>query len=1032
MGALAEAPGKTEFRPWPRARNPAPKAAKKPVYEVRQATADLPTLLAQAEQDRPDLEMRLRRLAVDTPGLLFPDAYPPRVKTDAKGRITQKLQERPADAWVDYLGGRLWVERPQDMPGALQAVADEFPLLDLDNFLERPTPGGYRAIHVTVETPSGLRAEIQIVPEPVGRVQDQGWKVYARWRDRDIDTLTPEELVAREADLARSRAILDPQYAAWQARRTAEAPPPEGSVGAAAARTEAPPTDENLVLNVTGRAGGDRGTNLDRLDTTEDVKRLYSQLHQQHAGLMAARRRGSMTLEEITRLAQEAGLDEARIRARVLGGTLNAEQITQARDILVASAERLNGLKEEYRRLQHEGQTIPDALVDRFASSASHHIALQAEVEGATTEIARALAAHRILARSGRVRALQTPAVQAAVEAFGGLTRGEPTGRLAPAELAQARARAREVLDLAAAIPDTDPTALGRFLRRAQQRRWGDRVYEAWLASILSGPPTHLANMVGNTLFALTTTGERALAGGIDAALAGLTGRRREVFAREGTAELAGMFSALTSGRALGKAILAWQQEGLHRGKLETHPPAIPGGAGRIIRAPLRALSAEDAFAKAIIFEAELQAGATRLALQEGRQGEALARRIAALIDDPTPGLLIRAKAQMDARTFNQPLGHFGQTVMRLRERHPVLKYIVPFVRTPTNIAKATLERTPLGFVPVARRALRGEYVHGQPELGGVPRTLAEDLARPIMGSLIMAGVGALAAAGYVTGGGGAEDRKVLAAKREAGWQPYSVVIPGVGAFAYNRLEPVGSLMGMAADVVDLVRTGQDAKATQLAQAMLGAVAQNLTNKTFLVGLLGLSNLVADPSRYAESWIEGQVRGFVPAGGLLASIARATDRTERDTRGALGLRRAQGQIPGLRNLLPERQGVLGGRLESAEPAVMRALSPIRFNRERPEKAAEREVARVGAVPGPAPRTLKIEGQEVPLTPDERRAFTASMGARARDGILEALDSSAYWELGREEQAQTLRRLVDRARQEATRDLRDGLRERVAP
>jgi hypothetical protein len=1021
---VVRAPGRTRLRTLPERPNTAPLPSE-PTYEAYQDTADVPTLLARAEDDRPQYEQRLRRLAVDTPGLTFPDRYPPRVKSDAKHRITEKLQARPGDAWVDYLGGRVWIDAPGDAARVLEAVGREFPVVDIENFLEKPKIGGYRAIHVAIELPTGLIAELQLVGQDVGAVQDAGWKIYEKWRGRKVETLTPAERAERAADIAKSEALFGGAHAKWLARAAAT---PARSVGAAAPTATASDTD--LVVRATGRAGvdTDTGTNLDRLDTAVDVKYLYSQLHQQHHGHMMERRRGTMTLEEIERLSLEAGLDEGRIRRRVLGGTLNAEQITQARNILLASAERLAGIKAEYRTLQHEGQPIPDALVDRFARAAAAHIALQGEVEGATTEIARALAAHRILAKSAKAgKPLEGKALQAALELFGG--EGAVTGERGEATGARNRARTLEVLELAAALPDGDTRGLSSFLRKAQERRWSDKLYEAWLSSILSGPQSHAANMIGNTLFMASNTAERTLAGGIDAVLAKLTGRQREVFAREGMAEVAGMLSALTSGRALGKAVAAWQLETrADLGRVEARPPAIGGRAGRVIRAPLRALSAEDAAFKAMVWDAEIHAGALRIALQEGHQGEALARRMSALIADPTPGMLLRAQGAQDYRTFQQKLGKMGQWVLWGRETIPALRYVIPFVRTPANIMKATLERTPLGFVPVVMRARRGEYTQGQRELGGVPRALAEDLARPFLGSMVMLAAGALAAAGYVTGGGGGEDRDTLRTKREAGWQPYSVTVPGVGSFAYNRLEPVGGLLGMAADIVELARGGEEQKAAQKADAMLRAVAQNITNKTFLGGLLGLSNMLADPLRYGESWLEGQARGMIPAGGLLGSIARGLDDTEREIEGPVAA--MQAQLPGLRNQLPAKRGALGGALTSGETALERMVSPIRRNAPRPDKAVERELARVGYVPAAPPRSLTVDREKVELLERERRLYHRTWGAEAREDLLGLLEDPAYRALDRDEQKREIQSIVHRAQRDARGDLLDGVRERL--
>jgi hypothetical protein len=835
------------------------------------------------------------------------------------------------------------------------------------------------------------------------------------------------------ADLVVARPAPPPAEPARSPEATAPPPPPTAPPATPRPelpppRLEPPPADR--IPRTTGRAGGDIGTNLDRLDTTPEIKDLYSQVVEQNPARMMAARRGRMTFDEIIRLSREVGLDEDAIRRRAVGEVFNAEQIVRARDLLLASTQRLQTLLEEARAFERRGEEIPEALVQRFAEAVAHHVPLHAQVDGATTEIARALAAHRILAQAARSPALRDSGTRAALEMLAGESQAI-RGDLGPTQMATAVARARQVMRLAAAVPDQDVRGLNLFLRRVQERRWADRIFEAWMASILSGPRTHLANIAGNTLFLMMTTAERGLAGAIDAVQARVTGRPREVFAREAIAELAGMWNALVSGRAMGKAALAWRLE-MEGGKLDRASPlpAIPGPTGRLIRIPLRALSAEDAFFKALVWETEMHAGAFRIAAREGLAGDALARRVAALIQDPTPGMLLRAEHQMQYRTFQAELGPIGRWVLAGRALIPFARYLVPFVRTVTNITTATLERTPWGFAPIGVKALRGEAHHGQPHLGDVPIAPAESLARPILGSIIMLTFGALAANAIMMGGGGVTPRNLLRAQEETGEAlRYSLPIPGTGwRFGVNRLEPVGALLGMAADIVELERRNEHARAAQLADAMMRAIVTNLTNKTFLSGLLQLSALVNDPLRYGESWLQGQGRSIIPYGGLVGSLARGLDPVERQVEGPLAAIRAQ--IPIARTWLPPRLGLLGEPIVSQEAGLVRAISPVRFSRLREDRAAERMLTALGIVPEGAPRVIHLQDRAIDLTPEERMRYHQTWGQRAKSQLLRAYDSDWYRQLDRDQQREVAQDIIRDAKRATHPMLVEMVRTRV--
>ncbi len=99
-----------------------------------------------------------------------------------------------------------------------------------------------------------------------------------------------------------------------------------------------------------------------------------------------------------------------------------------------------------------------------------------------------------------------------------------------------------------AQIPEDDTVALNKFLRGATQFSTADEVSAYWTNSILSGPRTHLRNLVSNVTFSAIQIPQRALRGWIDLPLSKLAGRSQEFYAREAVPAAYGFMAGLPDG----------------------------------------------------------------------------------------------------------------------------------------------------------------------------------------------------------------------------------------------------------------------------------------------------------------------------------------------------------------------------------------------------------------------------------------------------------------------------------------------------
>src|SRR5690242_4615201 len=95
----------------------------------------------------------------------------------------------------------------------------------------------------------------------------------------------------------------------------------------------------------------------------------------------------------------------------------------------------------------------------------------------------------------------------------------------------------------------------------------------------------------------------------------------------------------------------------------------------------------------------ELHAQAFRQARSEGLEDAALDQRVAAIVADPPPNIRLAAADAALYNTFSNPNGAFGQALLKMRNGGGALNplpLVLPFVRTPVNVARYTFERTPL------------------------------------------------------------------------------------------------------------------------------------------------------------------------------------------------------------------------------------------------------------------------------------------------------------------------------------------------
>jgi hypothetical protein len=270
--------------------------------------------------------------------------------------------------------------------------------------------------------------------------------------------------------------------------------------------------------------------------------------------------------------------------------------------------------------------------------------------------------------------------------------------------------------------------------------------------------------------------------------------------------------------------------------------------------------------------------------------------------------------------TFQTPLDTTGARgsvraisgmIQGIVSRFPTLRFLLPFVRTPTNLLMFAVERSPIvGQMMNAKKAFR--------ELG--EQSISEDAAvrADAMGRFAMAtaGIGlfVMAAESDMISGGGPTNKAERELKEKTGWRPYSIRI-GDNWVSYRRLDPFSTTIGLVADFVEVYKTSGEIDSVRegfdvALKALTATVGSNLANKTYLTGLTNAANALSEPDRMGEAFAEKLAGGFVPnALNQINSMYIEEDPVHREVRGVLEALKAR--IPGWSETLPVRRNLFG-------------------------------------------------------------------------------------------------------------------------
>lgn len=403
----------------------------------------------------------------------------------------------------------------------------------------------------------------------------------------------------------------------------------------------------------------------------------------------------------------------------------------------------------------------------------------------------------------------------------------------------------------------------------AERSVW-DHIISFRVSMMLSGVRTQVVNAVSATMAAVQVPAEVMVGGA-------LTGNK--VVARQGYDMLVSPLangglilsdaaSAFRKAFRQGESLLDPQYMKDEHGMLKTFTDPQAGLLIQVLSLPGRGLVAVDEFVKRTAYLSHVRSQSLRNlrqeALENGYQwtpaeiGNRVADDLAHAVDeDGAARTWFNSLQHAREVTFTNKLnaGTFGHGLQEMANTNPVVRFIVPFVRTPVNIFRFAHQRFPV--LGLATREMRDMW-----KAGGDQRAIV--VGRQAAGAFAYSMGAYLAHQGLMTGKG-PSNPQLRAQLLEAGWQPYSVKVPG-GWMSYRRLEPIATPLAITADAVEMMGELGEEGLEEVSTAIMAAMTASVSSKSFLLGITEFFDAIGSGEEHkTERFITSAITSFLPA-----------------------------------------------------------------------------------------------------------------------------------------------------------------------
>lgn len=579
---------------------------------------------------------------------------------------------------------------------------------------------------------------------------------------------------------------------------------------------------------------------------------------------------------------------------------------------------------------------------------------------------------------------------------------------------------------------DLEMSVYGRMANYMPARGFADRLNNIRYLCMLGNSRTHIRNLMGNVMMGTVTRAKDNVAGVMQLALPQnertkavgtmLTADGRRMVNRARDYADNQMYSILyQDGR--------WNMDTGLQAARNTYTTPVGRAIGRLSDINGGALEAEDNFFLRSAF------GNSMASFLKARGYDS---SIFDATDEHSRAVLRQAAAQAleDAREATFHEDNFLSTAFRNfsndTRRHglagqivyAVTEGILPFKKTPINIAKNALEYNPVGgAVEAIYRGATGQ---------GATRVM-DAAAKGVTGTAILGAGYLLAKNGMLTGGASGDDRADNY-NEMLGDQNYAVKIPGKGTYTLDWASPSSVPLLIGAQIAKDQEDGGEFNLTQTLDRMR-QITQPVLETTMLQGL----NDTLDSVSYADSndkvatlltsALGSFANQFVPT--ALGQVARTVDDTRRSSYGGgdtkterdigYNIRKMENKIPGLSkesepyiDQWGREEASLDGTDDSARGMFLRGaynmLSPGYVSSESITPVDEYLQGLYGntndshVLPEKASSKITVDSKDYYMTPEEKTEYAKTSGQTAYDIIDSLRQNDMFLKLPEDQQS----------------------------
>jgi len=358
---------------------------------------------------------------------------------------------------------------------------------------------------------------------------------------------------------------------------------------------------------------------------------------------------------------------------------------------------------------------------------------------------------------------------------------------------------------------------------------------------------------------------------------------------------------------------------------------------------------------------------------------------------------------------------------------------ILPFKKTPINIAKAGLSYSPLGFTKTLT------YDIAKVKKGEMEASEAIDhLAQNVTGTALTVIGYMLAMSGTLNGGG--DDDKEGKYDYQLGKQAYSLSIGGA-TYSLSWLSPVAMPLFVGANAYEQLVEGKEWNADVVMET-LAQTLDPLSEMSFLSSLDSvLSSYDSGMQKFAgigETMLQSYATQFIPT--LSSQIATVMDDKKRTTKvaGDSGNKIIEGtinkiiyKIPGLRETLEPSTDIWGNDIMQTENIVERAIETfiapyskkgdISTEVDSELKSLYAETGDNGLLPNVPYNYVNYQNEKYKMSAEEYTDFKKTYGQTSYDLLEELFATTTYRNATTEDRTEMVNKVYDYARDEAKKE-----------